>query len=87
MEKQKKLERVINRLIDIPAAKLAYAIADKELALGLKRHIPRYGFQYTKEVHDLLVEKVGEKLADWQYGTTAIEFEWDEKQSENFVKF
>jgi len=80
---EKKLRKVIARLIDIPRHKLGYVLAYKDLVLGLKLTITRYGFDYTQDVHDVLVDMVGVKLE----GNEDIEYEWSELQYENFVKY
>lgn len=80
---EKKLRKVIKDLIDIPRHKLGYAIAYKDLAIGLKLTITRYGFDYTQDVHEVLVEMVGAKLE----GNEDIEYEWSETEYENFVKY
>lgn len=80
---EKKLRKVIARLIDIPRHKLAYALCYKCLADGLKLTVTRYGFDYTKDVHEVLVDMVGVKLE----GNEDIEYEWSETEYENFVKY
>lgn len=78
-----KLEKVIAELIDFPKHKLSYAIHCKDLVKGLKLTIVRYGFPYTKEVHNTLVEMVSIRLAD----NVDIEYDWTEEEYENFVKY
>jgi hypothetical protein len=80
---EKKLRKVIQGLIDIPSHKLGYVVAYKDLGDGLKLTITRYGFDYTQDVHDVLVDMVGAKLE----GNEEIEYEWSEHQYENFVKY
>lgn len=78
-----KLEKVIDILIDIPPLKLAYILCHKDMVKGLVGTFPRYGIEYTKEVHEALVCAVQDKLA----GSPDVEYEWSENQYKNFVKF
>lgn len=79
-----KLEKVISKEIDdLPKHKLAYVIHNKDLVKGLKLTIVKYGFPYTKEVHETLVDMVSIRLAD----NIDIEYDWSEEEFENFVKF
>ena len=79
-----KLEKVIaNQIDNLPRHKLAYLIHSKDLVKGLKLTIVRYGFPYTKEVHETLVDMVGVRLTD----NPDIECEWSEEEYENFVKY
>ncbi len=80
---EKKLRKVIRGQIDIPRHKLSQAISNKGLADGLKLTITRYGFDYTQDVHEVLVDMVGVKLAD----NEDIEYEWSEAEYDNFVKY
>ena len=78
-----KVEKIIQDLIDIPAHKLLYVLEHSDLIEGMRKTFIRYGIEYDRDVHDTLVDMVGEKIS----GNPDIEFEWSETQYENFVKW
>jgi hypothetical protein len=75
-----RVANVIVALLDIPNHKILYLI-NCSMACGLRETIPRYGITYTKAVHDTLVEAVQYRLT---HGND-IEYEWSERQYNNFV--
>ena len=77
-----KVKKVIESLIDIKFDKLIYAISQPSFVKGLKDTFSHYGIEYTREVHEMLVDAVQTKLVG-----PDIEYEWTQKQYDNFVVF
>lgn len=75
-----KLSEFINDLIDIPKHKLKYVL-ETDFVKGLRDSISNCGVKYTEKVHEKLVEAVQKRLMDG----ADVEYDWTEKQYENFV--
>jgi hypothetical protein len=77
-----KVNKVIKDLINLKHDKLIYVISQPTLVQGLRDMFPHYGIEYTREVHEMLVEAVQTKLVG-----PDIEYEWTQTQYDNFVVF
>lgn len=80
----RKIRQVCREVIrDLDPDKLAYAIQLPDMVTGMKKTFVRYGIEYTKDVHNDFVFFVNGHLS----GNPDIEYEWNERQYDNFVKF
>lgn len=75
--------KVMNSMIDMPKHKLLYILPRKDYVAGMWDHLKRYGIEFSKENHELLVEQVQTKIE----GTSEIEREWTEPEYDNFVMY
>lgn len=75
-------KNVMKYLLDMPKHKIKYIIHDASLVKGLWDNIKRYGVQYTKENHEILIEIVQNILEG-----PDIEREWTKSEYKNFVLY
>jgi len=73
---------IINSLTNIDKHKLKYIICQPTLVQGLRDTFSHYGIEYTKEIHELLVDEIQTKLEG-----PDIEREWTKEEYETFVLF
>jgi hypothetical protein len=77
----KKIEKVINDLIDIPEDKLLRVINNKNYVKAICDTLKSYGIHYSIENHRILVDLVEERL------NGSFEREWTENEFLNFVLY
>lgn len=70
-------------VMDLDPDKLAYVIQFPDMVDGIKKSFIRYGIEYNEAVHQELVEIVESRLMS----NPDIEYEWNERQYDNFVKY